>query len=653
MKHACTSILVGLLLVCHVLLAQPLRSDSLRLALQKQHEPLERFETLLKLCEEFRSSRPDSSNVYAQQAIRISIQLNDPVLTARAEMYAAAYLYASGQSDSALAIANKNIEWLKSRSDQASLCASYYSFSGLCLMKLDQKKDALERFYAALKLSEQVNDYYTQVKANVNIGWVMMETNQNEKAIEYFRKAIQLITTYNVLPRNIGTVYNNMASCFGAINKLDSAQKYATLGIESAIKNNDLHSEANGHFILGTTYEKMGKLDNALESFKKAQPLREKVGDPFFIVSDLAEISTLYARMGNSEEGIATSLKALELANQNNLTAKLPMIYTALAGNYETKGDYKNANIIYKRLSDLKDSLYSDANPKALAEMAARYETEKKEQQILLQKSELSRKNLTIGAIMVLVLLGVFLTYSFYRRYQLKQKARIQAAFIKQQEQATRAVLEAEERERQRIAKDLHDGVGQIMSAAKMNLSSFENELAFRDPDQKLRFERIIRLVDESCREVRSVSHNMMPNALLKSGLASAIREFTDKIDDKILKIDLYSEGLNERLDTNVETVLYRVIQECVNNVIKHAAANHLDISLIRDKDGISATIEDNGRGFDISDASKFDGMGLKNIRTRVEYLKGTVEYHSSPGKGTLVAIHIPEIKAELIEQEA
>lgn len=653
MKHACTILVTGLLLFGQALFAQTQRSDSLRHLLTAETNPRERFELLIKLCEEYRSSQPDSSNVYARQAIQLSVQLNDRVFTARAEMYAAAYLNAVGQSDSALAIANRNIDWLKTRSDQAALCASYYSFSGLCLMRLDQKKDALERFYSALKLSEQISDYFTQVKANVNIGWVMMETNQNEKAIEYFRKAIQLITTYDVLPKNIGTVYNNMASCFGAISQLDSAQKYAKLGIESAVKNNDLHSEANGHFILGTTFEKMGKLDDALESFQRAQPLREKVGDPFFIVSDLAEISTLYARMGKSEEGIATSLKALEMANKNNLTAKLPMIYSALAGNYETKGDYKNANIIYKRLSDLKDSLYSDANPKALAEMAAKYETEKKEQQILLQKSELSRKNLTIGAIIALVLLGIILTYSLYRRYQLKQKARIQAAFIKQQEMATRAVLEAEERERQRIAKDLHDGVGQIMSAAKMNLSSFENELAFRDHDQKTRFERIIQLVDESCKEVRSVSHNMMPNALLKSGLASAIREFTDKIDDNILKIDLYSEGLNERLDTNVETVLYRVIQECVNNVIKHAGANHLDISLIRDKDGISATIEDNGRGFDTNDPSRFDGMGLKNIRTRIEYLKGTVEYHSSPGKGTLVAIHIPETKPELIEQEA
>ena len=120
------------------------------------------------------------------------------------------------------------------------------------------------------------------------------------------------------------------------------------------------------------------------------------------------------------------------------------------------------------------------------------------------------------------------------------------------------------------------------------------------------------------------------------------IREFINQIDARIIKTDLYTEGLNERIDSNIETVLYRVIQESVNNVIKHANANHLDISLIKDSDGISVTIEDNGKGFNTKNKNNFEGIGLKNIQTRVEYLKGTVEWNSSVGKGTLVAIHIP-----------
>ena len=99
---------------------------------------------------------------------------------------------------------------------------------------------------------------------------------------------------------------------------------------------------------------------------------------------------------------------------------------------------------------------------------------------------------------------------------------------------------------------------------------------------------------------------------------------------------------MQDRLDQNIETVLYRVIQETVNNVIKHSGANSLDIQLNRDEDGINAMIEDNGKGFDSSKIDAFEGIGLKNIRTRVNFLKGNVDFSSSPGSGTLVAIFIP-----------
>ena len=218
----------------------------------------------------------------------------------------------------------------------------------------------------------------------------------------------------------------------------------------------------------------------------------------------------------------------------------------------------------------------------------------------------------------------------------------MQAEILRQQDMAMRAVLEAEEAERQRIAKDLHDGVGQMMSAAKMNLSAVEAQLNLKTAEQKLAFENIIQLVDDSCREVRSVSHNMMPNALLKNNLEAAIREFIYKLDQQVLKVHLYAQGLDERLDSNIETILYRIVQECVNNVIKHSEADTLDITIIKEPGEITATIEDNGKGFDTTDKEKFEGIGLKNMRTRVDYLKGTIDFDSSPGNGTVVALHVP-----------
>lgn len=229
-----------------------------------------------------------------------------------------------------------------------------------------------------------------------------------------------------------------------------------------------------------------------------------------------------------------------------------------------------------------------------------------------------------------------------YKRRQVQQESKLQSAILHQQNIATEEVLAAEEKERKRIAGDLHDGVGQMMSAVKMNLSSLASKLTITNESDMVLLQKTISLIDESCKEVRSVSHNMMPNALLKAGLSSAVKEFIEKIDHSKLQVNLYTEGLQERLNSNYETVLYRVIQEVVNNVIKHANANKLDISLLKDKDGISCTIEDNGIGFITDNLESYTGIGLKNIQTRIKYLKGTVEWDSNKNEGTLVAIHVP-----------
>ncbi|RZL15237.1 MAG: sensor histidine kinase, partial [Pedobacter sp.] len=149
-------------------------------------------------------------------------------------------------------------------------------------------------------------------------------------------------------------------------------------------------------------------------------------------------------------------------------------------------------------------------------------------------------------------------------------------------------------------------------------------------------------IVCDSYDEMRAISHQMMPNALIKSGLASAVKEFLNKINKDIIKINLETIGLKDRLDEKTETVLYRVIQETVNNVIKHSGANRMDIIIINDDEGVTATVEDNGKGFDKSKVELKSGIGINNIYSRVEFLKGTVDIDTAPGKGTLVAIYIP-----------
>ncbi len=258
------------------------------------------------------------------------------------------------------------------------------------------------------------------------------------------------------------------------------------------------------------------------------------------------------------------------------------------------------------------------------------------------QKLELMKRNIFLAVIAFTLIFSILISYLFYNRYKLKQEARLQDEVISQQDLSTKAILNAEENERKRISGELHDGLGQMFSAVKMNLSALTNSLNFKDEHSKHMFNKTMDLVDESCKEVRVISHQMAPNVLLKSGLAAAIRDFINKIDAQKLRINLQTIGLQERLDQNIETVLYRVIQESVNNVIKHAEANSLDIQLAKDDEGVNVMIEDNGKGFVIADLEEFDGVGLKNIQSRVGFLKGTVDFSSQVNKGTLVAIFIP-----------
>jgi two-component system NarL family sensor kinase len=422
-----------------------------------------------------------------------------------------------------------------------------------------------------------------------------------EEALNRYNQSMQLATTIDD-PRAVSYALSNIAGVYVIQKKFADAESNLLRALE-------IRRSLKDSFSIALTYSDLGVAMNAKGDHAKA-------------IHYLLESNRL-----------AESLKYLELQSNN---------YNELATAAEKQGSYQDAYRYFLKRSAIRDSLFAMEKTKQIAELNTRYESAKKEQQIEQQQNRLRMQNFLFVGIAGLVLLTGLLIHSQYKKNKLRQETKMKTELMHQQEMAVKAVIEAEENERQRIAKDLHDGVGQMMSAAKMNLSAFESEIKFSSDEQKQSLEKVIQLVDESCKEVRTVSHIMMPNALLKNNLDAAVRDFVNKLNNKTLQAHVHAEGLEERLDSNTETVLYRVIQECVNNAIKHAGATTLDISLIRDKDGISGTIEDNGKGFDVTDKTRFEGIGLRNIITRIEYLRGTVDFDSAPGRGTVVAFHVP-----------
>lgn len=210
------------------------------------------------------------------------------------------------------------------------------------------------------------------------------------------------------------------------------------------------------------------------------------------------------------------------------------------------------------------------------------------------------------------------------------------------QQQRTEAILEAEDRERLRIARDLHDGIGQMLAAARMALGNF---LAKKKLENQ-HIQNSLDLLEESIKEIREISHNMMPGALTKLGLSTALKQFVNKINALgVLQIELQIIGVKERLSEKIETMLYRVVQEILSNIIRHAEATKVSIELVKHENELVLVVEDNGKGFD-GKAPENNGIGIKNIATRVEYLNGSVNFDSAIGRGTSVIVEIPLIDA-------
>lgn len=579
----------------------------------------------------------------------------------------------AAQTDSLRQVVNSNRPYEQQINASIKLVESY---------QLKNFDSAILEAGKGLKLARKNTDSVAVAQLKHHIGVANYFSGRYDVAAKNFQEAIAILEKDKNNKKKLAPVYNELAKLYRKTKDLDAAlENYSKA---SAIYQS-LNDTAGIAMILnesGVVYEYKYDYKEAINRYSLSMHMAEKAGDSLsvsyslsniagvYIIEkkyDLAErnllrclrirewlkdsfaIALVYSDLGAAMNAKGDYKKAMDYLSKSNQMAEKLRYPELLSNNYnelslaaQHLGDYQKAFEYYSKRTTLRDSLFTLEKTKEIQRLNSQYETARKEQMIQTQQTRIRLQNYLFIGLGILILLGILLALSYYKRYKLKREGQLQAEIIRQQEMKAKAILEAEENERQRIAKDLHDGVGQMMSAAKMNLSAIESELQFADAAQKQSFEKIISLVDESCKEVRTVSHIMMPNALLKTNLSNAINDFVNKLSNKTLQVHVYTEGLDKKLDSNVETVLYRVIQECVHNAIKHAGATRLDISLICDNEGISGTVEDNGKGFDPADTDRFEGIGLKNIITRIEYLKGTVEFDSSPGRGTVISLHVP-----------
>lgn len=388
---------------------------------------------------------------------------------------------------------------------------------------------------------------------------------------------------------------------------------------------------------LSKAYKLDGKFNTALRYAREAINYTTRIAcNNYEVASYYINTGDIYKELQDYKNAASFLQYGLMLSRDIRHKENTRDAYNHLSRIYALQHQYDSAYLYYRLFTALKDSIVNDQTRQKIAEVQARYDVEKKDKEIARQY--LVRKIIIGAFIAVLVLL-----YLLYNRYRLQQQNKHQQQLNSQQNELFNTIINTQDKERKRIAQDIHDSLGSVLSAAKLKLSGLGNYHPDMTGEQQEAYLATLSLLDEAMTELRNISHNIMPAALSKLGLPAALQHlFAAMSSCGGLHFQFTTHGLEDRLPEETEISIYRMVLELVNNVVKHARASKVTVQLIRHPDHINIIVEDNGIGFDHRSTSHQPGIGLNNILSRVEYLEGRMDIDSGRHNGTTVMIDIP-----------
>lgn len=658
-------LLVTLLTAAGTLPAQPTWEqgrDSLVRVLSHAREDSNAAMTMIYLGAEYEYNQPDSGLYYFKQAYQLSVRLHFVRGIVNGLSLQAGVLADRNDLDTAIALDSEAIVISQKANYEKGLAAVYNNIALL----YDNKGDPVH-------------------------------------SVDYYLRAIAMNEQFHDDPR-LATGYSNIAGVYIHLNEYEKAYAFSLKGVELGRKCQDKNAMESGYLNLSAALIKMSREDSALIVLKDLVALAMASRDNDMVVGSMDNICAIYGDKGQwglEKENATKLLEFAETAKEeqgiflgeirmfdyywwtNDYVKAMSQIQEAI-GRAKSEGLKKNLSNAYEkaamvelvrgnvkaysRYKAMKDSiddlLLSDKIVKNSQELEARYSLKKKQAEIDdLQKRQriqqlVLRQQYLIIAILVVVVAVVILVAVLYRRnYRQKKKLLLADAMLQQRriaelekEQqllAAEKVLQGQVEERSRLAKDLHDGLGSILSGAKYFFTNMKDNLII-NPETAAAFERGMGMLDKSIHELRRVAHNMMPEALMKFGLDSALEDFCRSIDQSgAIKVTYLSYNMDESTIPEARAAaIYRIVQELVNNILKHAEAHTALVQVIRKEMALSIAVEDDGRGFDVSALPDSEGIGYLNLKNRVAWLKGTIDIQSEAGKGTSVNIEIPNISA-------
>lgn len=518
---------------------------------------------------------------------------------------------------------------------------------GAILLRKGEYRATIETLTSAASHFETTKDDLNAAKCYSNIASAFAELDQYQKAIEYSEKALAIFNTENqvqfrmiTLP-NLATQYFKLGDTLKAIAYNNDAERLAL--------------EVGDKRSLSLIYNNLGSLyldkdpAKARDYLEKTLRLKKELNFLSGIEVAQSNLGYLLLNQGN----YAGAISYLEEALPKVQGLQKVLVYNNLVKAHQGTGNLSRALAYSESAKTLNDSILDVDKQKAIIDIQTQYETEKKENQILqLTNDNLQvdfkrkqNRNLLLAALGALVL-TLIIAYTSIKNVKRKRIIAQQQLTIKNQEfeqliteqelNGIDAILDAQEKERNKMAADLHDNLGSKIATLKLYL---EGHATADNPDDF--YDKLSSLTQETYSEVRKMSQNKNFGAYINKGLVPSTKKIAEqisssnKIDIKVLEIDL-----STRIENTIEIQLFRIIQELLTNIIKHASASEATIQFTQHENSLNLIIEDNGKGFDVNEV--YDGLGLQNIKKRTARINASLVIDSKPGHGTTVIIDTP-----------
>lgn len=523
--------------------------------------------------------------------------------------YRISYYYeVAGLYDQAISFSFKALEHAKKTGNPSTISFIYKSLSQNHRLFHDFDK-AIEYGKLTYRTAEDAGDKYVHEQVlGLNItGAAFSEINKPDSAIFYYDKVLTLLPLLDSM--TVAPTIGNIAYAYLLAGDIEKSRKYNKAAL-------DLFLKTDNYYATGVVYINSAMTENEAKNYSQALTFL----DSGIVYTQKSQYSEMYKWIYDEQHKI-----------------------------HKAMGNYPEALNSLGKLISIKDSLFNTERAEIAKDLEIQYQTALKDQEIADQKLSLLEREKTLQrsifalAALIMAIVALLVIYLLAKSRQAKEKQLLlQQKALEVKEAYINAALESQENERKRFAQDLHDGFGQLISALRLNISSLNEAHEIQNKIEVV--EKSEAILKEMHTEIRNIAFNLMPATLIQYGLKEGIREFAQRINSSgKITIETDIHGMEERLDELQEISLYRVIQEWVNNIIKYADANKIQIQLVRHENEISVMIEDDGLGFDQELLKNSKGNGWRNIQSRLNRIKASLDLDTSPQRrGNSLIIEMP-----------